>query len=53
MFVMLTITHIYFALRPDKLWMTRAMLFGYIDREKYLDHHDPNRWVISRESGKG
>ena len=53
MFVMLTITHIYFALRPDKLWMTRSMLFGYIDREKYLDHHDPNRWVISRESGKG
>ena len=53
MFVMLTITHIYFALRPDKLWMTRSMLFGYIDREKYLDHHDPNRWVISRESGNG
>ncbi len=53
MFVMLTITHIYFALRPDKLWMTRAMLFGYVDREKYLDHHDPSRWVISRESGEG
>lgn len=53
MFVMLTITHIYFAVRPDKLWLTKSMLFGYVDRETYLDHHDPTRWVVSRESGKG
>ena len=53
MFVMLTLTHIYFAVRPDKLWLTKSMLFGYVDREQYLDHHDPARWVVSRESGKG
>lgn len=52
-FVMLTLTHIYFAIRPDKIWMTKSMLFGYIDREHYLDHHDPKRWVVTRESGKG
>ena len=53
MFVMLTITHIYFAVRPDKLWLTKSMLFGYVDRETYLDHHDPTRWVVSREAPKG
>lgn len=53
MFVMLTFTHIYFAMRPDKFWMTRSMLFGSIDREKYLDHHDPARWVVPQESSEG
>ena len=53
MFVMLTLTHIYFALRPDKIWMTKSMLFGYIDREHYLDHHDPKRWVVTQESSEG
>ena len=52
LFVMLTLTHIYFAVRPDKMWMTRSMLFGYVDREHYLGHHDPSRWVVSRESSK-
>jgi len=53
LFVMLTLTHIYFAIRPDKLWLTKSMLFGYVDREDYLDHHDPSRWAVSRESGQG
>jgi formate dehydrogenase subunit gamma len=53
LFVLLTITHIYFAMRPDKFWMTKAMVFGDIDREKYLDHHDPSRWIVSRESDEG
>ena len=53
LFVMLTLTHIYFAIRPDKIWITKSMLFGYVDREDYLAHHDPDRWVVSRESGKG
>lgn len=53
LFVMLTLTHIYFAVRPDKFWLTKSMLFGYVDRDHYLSHHDPSRWVVSRESGKG
>jgi formate dehydrogenase gamma subunit len=43
-FVGLIIAHIYFALRPEKLWITRSMLLGYITRREYLQHHDPERW---------
>ena len=44
-FVGLTMAHVYFALRPEKLWITRAMVFGSITRREYLEHHDPDRWV--------
>ena len=43
-FVGLIIAHIYFALRPEKLWITKSMVFGYITRRQYLEHHDPERW---------
>jgi hypothetical protein len=43
-FVGLIIAHIYFALRPEKLWITKSMIFGYITRRQYLEHHDPDRW---------
>jgi cytochrome b subunit of formate dehydrogenase len=49
LFVMLTLTHIYFAIRPDKFWLTKSMLFGSVDRQEYLAHHDPKRWVVSKE----
>ncbi len=38
------LVHIYFALRPDKLWNTRAMILGWITRSEYLAHYDPKRW---------
>ncbi len=44
-FVGLVIAHIYFALRPEKLWITKSMIFGTISRRDYLTHHDPDRWV--------
>ena len=47
-FVGLVIAHIYFALRPEKLWITKSMIFGYITRRQYLEHHDPDRWVAER-----
>jgi formate dehydrogenase subunit gamma len=47
-FVGLVIAHIYFALRPEKLWVTRAMIFGTITRREYLEHHDPDRWVADK-----
>ena len=50
LFVMLTLTHIYFAVRPDKIWLTKSMIFGSVDREQYLAHHDPNRWNVSESS---
>ena len=47
-FVGLVIAHIYFALRPEKLWVTKAMIFGTITRRQYLEHHDPDRWVADK-----
>jgi cytochrome b subunit of formate dehydrogenase len=44
-FVGLVIAHIYFALRPEKLWITKSMIFGTISRREYLTHHDPDRWA--------
>ena len=42
----LTIAHIYFAIRPEKIWITKGMVFGDISREDFLKHHDPQRWVV-------
>lgn len=47
-FVGLVIAHIYFALRPEKLWITKSMIFGTISRRQYLEHHDPDRWVADK-----
>jgi cytochrome b subunit of formate dehydrogenase len=43
----LTMAHVYFAIRPEKLWITKAMLFGSITRRQYLEHHDPARWRVA------
>jgi len=37
--------HIYFALRPEKLFYTRSMISGWISREELAAHHDPQRWT--------
>jgi cytochrome b subunit of formate dehydrogenase len=42
----LTIAHIYFAIRPEKIWITKSMVFGDVSREDFLKHHDPQRWVV-------
>ena len=42
----LTIAHIYFAIRPEKLWITKGMIFGDISRQEFLHHHDPERWIV-------
>jgi cytochrome b subunit of formate dehydrogenase len=41
----LIMIHIYFAVRPEKLVITKSMVFGTLDREHYLEHHDPQRWA--------
>jgi len=41
----LVIAHVYFAIRPEKRWLTKSMLLGWITRRQYLEHHDPQRWV--------
>lgn len=42
--IMMIMVHIYFAIRPEKLYMTRSMLRGWISQNEYDDHHDPARW---------
>ena len=42
----LIITHIYFAIRPDKWWITKSMIYGFIGRDKYVENFDPARWAI-------
>jgi len=49
--IALVTVHIYMALRPEKLDITKSMIFGTITREDYLEHHDPQRWPVSKESG--
>ena len=43
----LVIAHVYFAIRPEKRWITKSMIYGFITRRQYLEHHDPQRWVVS------
>ena len=42
----LVIAHVYFAVRPDKWWITKAMIVGWITRRQYLEHHEPSRWHV-------
>jgi len=42
----LVIAHVYFAVRPEKWWITKSMIFGWVSRRNYLEHHDPARWKV-------
>ena len=42
----LVIAHVYFAVRPDKWWITKGMIVGWITRRQYLEHHEPSRWAV-------
>ncbi len=44
--VTLIMAHLYLAVRPEKRWITLSMLRGWIPRERYLEHHDPQRWPV-------
>ena len=44
--ITMIISHVYFALRPEKLLFLRSMCFGWITREEYESHHDAQRWRI-------
>jgi cytochrome b subunit of formate dehydrogenase len=48
MLVTMVMMHVYFALRPEKLHFTRAMIRGWITRQEYDEHHDSNRWQVDR-----
>ena len=42
--VTLIIAHIYFGLRPEKRFLTWSMINGWIGRDHFVEHHDPNQW---------
>jgi cytochrome b subunit of formate dehydrogenase len=44
--ITLVMTHVYFALRPEKAQYLRAMIAGRITRTEYLREHDPERWRV-------
>jgi len=48
--IALVTMHVYFGLRPEKLPITKSMIFGWMDRDFYLQEHDPKRWVVETPS---
>jgi len=46
--IALVMVHVYFAIRPEKLDITKSMIFGSMRREFYLEHYDPERWTIEK-----
>jgi len=45
--ISLVMAHVYFAIRPEKWWITMSIINGWIGREQYLEHHDPKRWAVT------
>ena len=37
--------HVYFGLRPEKLFYTRSMISGWISTDELAANHDPERWA--------
>lgn len=50
--IALVVVHVYFALRPEKLPVTKAMISGTLSRRYYLEHHDPRRWVCDGQASR-
>lgn len=46
-FVGAIMVHIYFALHPEKQWLTWSMIRGWISRRDYAWHHDPAKWPVA------
>ena len=42
--VTMVMVHVYFAIRPEKRYLTRSMIRGWITREELEANHDPARW---------
>jgi cytochrome b subunit of formate dehydrogenase len=48
--IALVMMHVYFGLRPEKRAITKSMIFGWMDRDFYLEEHDPERWKVETAS---
>ena len=47
--VIMIMMHVYFALRPEKLFFARSMILGWITGGEHAAHHDPKRWRADPE----
>jgi cytochrome b subunit of formate dehydrogenase len=45
--ITMVMAHVYFAVRPEKWWLTRSMIKGWITRTEFLAHFDPEQWDVS------
>jgi cytochrome b subunit of formate dehydrogenase len=43
--IALIVFHLYFTLRPEKLFYLRSMVRGWISEDELSANHDPERWV--------
>jgi cytochrome b subunit of formate dehydrogenase len=50
--IALVTVHIYFAIRPEKIEITRSMIFGTMSRDFYVKEHDPERWRVLPSSSR-
>jgi cytochrome b subunit of formate dehydrogenase len=50
--IALVMMHVYMGIRPEKLPITKSMIFGWMSRDFYLEEHDPERWVVKQATGK-
>lgn len=48
--IALIMIHVYFGIRPEKLAITKSMIFGWMSRDFYLEEHDPQRWPVKKPS---
>jgi cytochrome b subunit of formate dehydrogenase len=48
--ITLVIIHIYFAVRPEKLPITKSMITGSMSRDFFVKDHDPRRWIVNSSS---
>ena len=48
--ITMVMVHVYFAVRPEKRYMTRSMLRGWITREEYRAKHDPSLWSAEKDT---
>ena len=42
----LIMMHVYMGIRPEKLPITKSMIFGWMSRDFYLEEHDSKRWAV-------
>jgi cytochrome b subunit of formate dehydrogenase len=46
--ITMVMSHVYFALRPEKAMFLRSMFLGWITRDEFRRNHDPERWQVER-----